>query len=91
MGPSPEQAQIIPSFMRDQLNLTADQKNSNWMRFKKKVDGKLQKLLTDDQKQQLKQMREARSGWSTTAALMRSNFFHNGPSRSNRRSVRSIG
>jgi hypothetical protein len=46
----------LPPFLQEQLNLTADQKKQVAL-LQKEVDEKLAKLLTDEQKQQLKQMR----------------------------------
>jgi hypothetical protein len=55
-GPPPV-GQVLPPFVQDQLKLTADQKKE-LEAIQKDVDARLNKLLTDDQKQQLKQMRE---------------------------------
>jgi Spy/CpxP family protein refolding chaperone len=48
--------QILAPFVQDQLKLTADQKKK-LEELQKEVDGKLDKILTDDQKKQLKDMR----------------------------------
>jgi hypothetical protein len=56
-GGPPQPGQILPSFLQDQLNLTADQKKQ-LEDLQKEVDGKLGKILTDEQKKQLKQMAE---------------------------------
>jgi cell division protein ZapA (FtsZ GTPase activity inhibitor) len=51
--------QIMPPFVQDQLKLTADQKKK-LEELQKEIDGKLDKILTDDQKKQLKDMRPGR-------------------------------
>jgi outer membrane protein assembly factor BamB/Spy/CpxP family protein refolding chaperone len=53
----PQPGQVLPSFLQDRLNLTADQKKQVEA-LQKEVDGKLDKILTDEQKKQLKEMRE---------------------------------
>jgi outer membrane protein assembly factor BamB len=49
--------QILPPFLQDRLNLTAEQKKQ-LEALQKEVDGKLDKLLTDEQRKQYKEMRE---------------------------------
>ncbi|HEV3116834.1 MAG TPA: aryl-sulfate sulfotransferase [Gemmataceae bacterium] len=53
-GGPPQPGQLLPSFAQDTLKLTKDQKKQ-LEEFQKEVNGKLEKLLTDDQKKQLKQ------------------------------------
>jgi hypothetical protein len=53
-GPPPQPGQVIPRFMQDRLNLTADQKKQIDA-LQKEVDAKLDSILSADQKQQLKQ------------------------------------
>jgi hypothetical protein len=53
-GGPPQPGQLIPSFLQDALKLTKDQK-SQLEDDQKEVNGKLEKLLTDDQKKQFKQ------------------------------------
>lgn len=57
----PQPGQIMPPFLQEQLKLTADQKKE-LEALQKDVDAKLDKLLTDDQKKQLKEMRERGPG-----------------------------
>jgi len=59
-GP-PQPGQILPTFMRDQLKLTDEQKKKV-DELQKEVDDKLPKILTDEQNKQLKEMRERRPG-----------------------------
>jgi Spy/CpxP family protein refolding chaperone len=59
-GPPPI-GQVLPPFVQDQLKLTDAQKKE-LESIQKDVDAKLNKLLTDDQKQMLKQMRERGPG-----------------------------
>jgi len=54
-GP-PQPGQIMPRFLQEELKLTDDQKKQ-LAELQKEVDDKLSKLLTDEQKQQLKDMR----------------------------------
>jgi Spy/CpxP family protein refolding chaperone len=49
---------IMSTFMQDQLKLTDDQKKQV-ADLQKEVEGKLEKILTDEQKAQLKQIKEA--------------------------------
>src|SRR5207253_4414299 len=46
--------QILPAFLRDRLNLTAEQKKQ-LEKSQKDVDEKVGKVLTDEQKKQLQQ------------------------------------
>jgi hypothetical protein len=55
-GPA-QPGQILPSFLQERLNLTEEQKTT-LEALQKEADGKLEKILTDDQKKQLKEMRE---------------------------------
>jgi hypothetical protein len=56
-GGPPQPGQVLPPFLQERLNLTADQKKK-LEALQKEVDGKLAKILTDEQKKQMKQMRE---------------------------------
>jgi hypothetical protein len=53
-GGPPQPGQILPSFLQDMLNLTAEQK-TQLDAFQKEVSGKLDQLLTDEQKRQLRE------------------------------------
>jgi hypothetical protein len=55
-GGPPRPGRILPPFLQEQLKLTADQKQQ-LATLQKEVDEKLDKVLTDEQKQQLKDMR----------------------------------
>jgi hypothetical protein len=55
-GGPPRPGQILPPFLVEQLNLTAEQKKQ-LDALQKEVDGKLAKLLTPEQKKQLEEMR----------------------------------
>jgi hypothetical protein len=57
----PQPGEILPRFLRDRLELSAQQEKQI-QELQKEVDGKLAKILTDDQKQQLKEMRERGPG-----------------------------
>src|SRR5207244_4312802 len=57
----PRPGQILPQFIQDRLNLSADQKKQ-LEDLQKDVDSKLAKILTDDQKKQLEQMRPGGRG-----------------------------
>jgi EF hand len=57
----PQPGEILPRFLRDRLELSAEQEKQI-QELQKEVDGKLAKILTDDQKQQLKEMRERGPG-----------------------------
>jgi hypothetical protein len=54
-GGPPQPGQILPMFLQDRLNLTADQK-IQLQELKKEVDAKMTKILTSDQQKQLKDM-----------------------------------
>jgi outer membrane protein assembly factor BamB len=56
-GAPPQVGQVLPSSVRDQLKLTAEQKKQA-EELQKDVDARLDKVFTDDQKKQVKQMRE---------------------------------
>jgi hypothetical protein len=58
-GPSP--GEVMPPFMRDQLKITPEQQKQ-LDDLQKETDEKLDKILTDEQKKQLKEMRERRPG-----------------------------
>ena len=58
-GPPPRPGTIMPEIIQDALKLTADQKKQ-LDALQKEVDAKLDKILTDDQKKQLKEMRPPR-------------------------------
>jgi hypothetical protein len=55
-GGPPRPGQVLPSFVQERLNLTADQKRQV-RELQDYVDGKLAKILTAEQKKQLKEMR----------------------------------
>jgi hypothetical protein len=55
-GGPPRPGQILPPFLEQELNLTDAQKQQIAV-LQKEVDDKLAKVLTDQQKQQLKEMR----------------------------------
>jgi hypothetical protein len=61
MGMRPQPGQILPPFLREQLNLTADQQKQ-LDELQKEVDAKLSKILTDEQKAQIKEMAERGPG-----------------------------
>ncbi|MFL5244174.1 MAG: PQQ-binding-like beta-propeller repeat protein [Gemmataceae bacterium] len=56
-GGPPQPGQVLSRFLQDQLNLTADQKKQ-LEDLQKDVDGQVEKILTDEQKKQVKGMRE---------------------------------
>ncbi len=56
-GGPPQPGQILPSFLQDRLNLSADQKKQI-DDLQKDVDGKLGKILTAEQMKQLSQLRD---------------------------------
>jgi outer membrane protein assembly factor BamB len=56
-GRPSEPGQILPPPVQERLNLTADQKKQQ-EELQKEVDGKVAKILTDDQNKQLKDLRE---------------------------------
>jgi outer membrane protein assembly factor BamB len=49
--------QLLPPFLQDRLNLTPEQKKQ-LEALQKEVDGKLDKVLTDEQRKQFKEMRD---------------------------------
>lgn len=53
----PKPGEILPAFIADQLKLTADQKKL-LAELQTEVDGKIEKLLTADQKKKLKEFAE---------------------------------
>src|SRR5262249_50747762 len=53
-GGPPQPGQLVPAFLQDVLKLTDDQKKQLGA-FQKDADGKLDKLLNDDQKKQFKE------------------------------------
>jgi outer membrane protein assembly factor BamB len=53
-GGPPQSGQIMPTFLQDMLQLTAEQKKS-LEEFQNEVDKKVGQILTDDQKKQLKE------------------------------------
>jgi hypothetical protein len=59
-GP-PRPGQILPIFVQDQLNLSDDQRKQ-LDTLQKEVDTRLGKILTDDQRAQLKEMQERGPG-----------------------------
>src|SRR5204863_1177306 len=54
-GGPPQPGQVLPAFVQEQLNLTAEQKKQVEA-IQKEVESKLGKILTDEQKKQLKEM-----------------------------------
>lgn len=60
-GGPPRPGQILPDFLQERLNLTAEQKKQVDA-LQKEVDAKLAKMLTDEQKKQLKEMRSRGPG-----------------------------
>ena len=57
----PRPGELMPSFLQERLNLTPEQKKE-LQGLQNEVNDKLDKVLTDAQKQQLKEVREARPG-----------------------------
>jgi outer membrane protein assembly factor BamB len=55
-GGAPQPGQVMPSFLQERLNLTAEQKKQ-LEELQKEVDGKLGKILADEQQKQLKETR----------------------------------
>src|SRR5205823_12924987 len=53
-GSLPQPGQLLPSFLREALNLTEEQKKQ-LDAFQKEVDAKLDSLFTDEQKKQFKE------------------------------------
>jgi hypothetical protein len=60
-GGPPQPGQILAPFLRERLNLTAEQKKK-LDELQKEVDSNLDKILTEEQKKQLKEMRERGPG-----------------------------
>ena len=58
---NPRPGQILPPFVQEMLQLTATQK-TQLDALQKDVDTKLGKILTDEQKQQLKEFQERGPG-----------------------------
>lgn len=58
-GPQP--GQVLPEFVQDRLNLTAEQKKQ-LAEFQKEADARLAKILTKEQKEQLAEMRQRGPG-----------------------------
>jgi hypothetical protein len=56
-GKGPQPGVILPGFLQDILNLT-DAQRKQVADLQKEVDGKLDKILTDDQRAQLRAMRD---------------------------------
>jgi hypothetical protein len=56
-GGPPRPGQVLPGFLQERLKLTAEQKKEV-EELQKDVDAKLGKILTDDQKKQLREMGE---------------------------------
>jgi len=56
-GGPPQPGQIMPSFLRERLELTAEQQKQ-LEQLQKEVDSKLGKILTDAQKKQIQEMRD---------------------------------
>jgi hypothetical protein len=57
-APPVQPGQILNPFLQGMLNLTDEQKKE-LDAFQKEVDGKIEKILTDEQKKQVKEMQEA--------------------------------
>ena len=57
----PRPGEILPPMFQQRLQLTAEQK-AQLTALQKEVDGKLEQILNDDQKKQLKEIRERRPG-----------------------------
>jgi Spy/CpxP family protein refolding chaperone len=55
LGGPPRPGQILPPFMQEQLNLTAEQKKQ-LEELQKEVEARLAKILTEEQRKQLEQM-----------------------------------
>jgi hypothetical protein len=55
-GGPPQPGQVLPPFLRETLNLTAEQQKQV-EELQKDVDARLDKILTDEQKQRLREMR----------------------------------
>jgi hypothetical protein len=61
MGPPPRPGEILPAPLRRNLKLSAEQARQ-LDELQKEVDAKIEKILNDDQKQQLKAMRQRGPG-----------------------------
>jgi hypothetical protein len=61
-GPPPKGFQLLPPFLRDALELTADQ-NKQLDEVQKAVEGKLDQILKDEQKNQFKEMQGGPKGF----------------------------
>jgi hypothetical protein len=62
MGP-PRPGEVLPAMVRDRLELTADQANQVDA-LQKEVDARLEKILNEDQKARLQEMRSRGPGGS---------------------------
>jgi hypothetical protein len=60
-GMRPQPGQVLPTFLQDELKMSPEQKKQ-LEELQKDVDTRLGKILTDDQKKQLKEMRERGPG-----------------------------
>jgi hypothetical protein len=60
-GGPPQPGQVLPPMLRERLNLSADQ-TKQLDELQKEVDEKLAKILSDDQKRQLQEMRQRGPG-----------------------------
>lgn len=60
-GGPPQPGQVLPARLQETLKLTEDQKKQI-ADIQKEVDSKLEKILTEDQKKQLKEMRDRGPG-----------------------------
>lgn len=56
-GGPPAPGQILPPVLQEQMKLTADQK-AKLVELQKEIDGKIEALLTDDQKKLFQEMKE---------------------------------
>jgi hypothetical protein len=60
-GGPPQPGQIMPGFLQDELHLS-DKQKKQLDALQKDVDAKLEKILTEEQKKQLKEMHGGRGG-----------------------------
>jgi hypothetical protein len=60
-GGPPQPGQVLPPFLQESLKLSAEQKKQI-EELQKDIDGRLAKILTDDQKKQLKELRDRGPG-----------------------------
>jgi len=60
-GPPPRPGQLLPGFLQERLNLSAEQKKQV-TELQKDVDARLGKILTEEQRNQLKGMRQRGPG-----------------------------